>query len=64
MSEEKKEEDWKLSKPHWRDMHGLSFVEAYCSHGIGHHKGVHGCDGCCDNCPKEIWDKLTDETDD
>ncbi len=24
------------------------FSEEYlCEHGIGHEKGVHGCDGCC-----------------
>lgn len=53
---------WIISKRHWRDIHGPDFVEAYCPHGIGHHKGVHGCDGCCANCPKEIWDQVTDES--
>lgn len=22
-------------------------IEWVCDHGIGHHQGVHGCDGCC-----------------
>lgn len=35
--------------------------EAICPHGIGHHKGIHGCDGCCQKCPKKIWDKVTDD---
>lgn len=56
---EKKE--WHLYNQHGRDMHPGVFVEAICPHGIGHHKGVHGCDGCCKNCPKELWDKVTNE---
>lgn len=27
-------------------------TEWICPHGIGHHRGVHGCDGCCANEPK------------
>lgn len=27
-------------------------TEWICPHGIGHHMGVHGCDGCCANEPK------------
>lgn len=27
-------------------------TEWVCDHGIGHHRGVHGCDGCCVNEPK------------
>ena len=30
-------------------------------HGVGHHKGVHGCDGCCANAPKAIWDEVTED---
>ncbi len=50
---------WKLSKQYGRDMHGNPFIEAICYHGIGHHKGIHGCDGCCENCPNEIWSKVS-----
>jgi len=53
--------EWKLTKPHWRDIHGDNFVEAICPHGIGHHKGTHGCDRCCVDAPKEIWEEVTDE---
>lgn len=56
-------EKWKLTEPHWRDLHEPGFVEAICEHGIGHHKGVHGCDGCCAKAPKEIWGKVTNEED-
>lgn len=53
---------WKLTAPqYYRDMHAAGFVEAMCPHGIGHHKGVHGCDGCCVAAPKDIWAKVTDE---
>ncbi len=31
-------------------------TEWVCDHGIGHHRGVHGCDGCC---AKESQMKLT-----
>lgn len=44
-----------------RDMHGRGFTEWMCSHGIGHHKGIHGCDGCCNNAPTELWDKVTQD---
>jgi hypothetical protein len=27
-------------------------IEWICPHGIGHHRGVHGCDGCCANEPE------------
>lgn len=52
---------WTLSTPHWRDIHGSDFVEAFCEHGTGHHKGVHGCDGCCADWPEEISQKVTVE---
>jgi hypothetical protein len=29
------------------DIKGI-IVEYTCPHGIGHDKGVHGCDGCCE----------------
>lgn len=55
-------EEWKLTPPqNYRDMHARGFIEAVCAHGIGHHKGVHGCDGCCKDVPKEIWDKVTED---
>jgi len=53
------QKDWKLSNQLGRDLHAYHFVEAICAHGIGHHKGVHGCDGCCANWPKEISDKVS-----
>lgn len=43
------------------DIHRYPFVEAICEHGVGHHKGVHGCDGCCSNVPEEIWEAVTDD---
>lgn len=24
-------------------------IEVLCRHGVGHGKGVHTCDGCCEN---------------
>jgi hypothetical protein len=53
--------EWILSKQKGRDMHAGTFVEAICPHGIGHHKGVHGCDGCCAHWPKEISDEVTED---
>lgn len=55
-----KPEEWKLTHPqNYRDMHASGFVEAICAHGIGHHNGVHGCDGCCANMPEEIKSQIT-----
>ena len=34
-------------------------IEAICAHGVGHHNGAHGCDGCCDNVPEEIWNQVS-----
>jgi len=56
-----KKEEWKLSEQYGRDMHPGLFKEAICPHGIGHHKGVHGCDGCCKDMPKEILDKVSED---
>lgn len=53
--------NWQLSEQHYRDMHASPFFEAICPHFVGHHKGSHGCDGCCKNCPKHIWDKVTED---
>lgn len=41
-------------------------TEWVCPHGIGHHRGVHGCDGCCADEPEmskttDDRQKLTDE---
>jgi hypothetical protein len=36
-------------------------TEWICDHGIGHHKGVHGCDGCCSKAPKDMWDKVSSD---
>lgn len=52
---------WTLEKQMYRDIHNNPFYEAICPHGIGHHKGIHGCDGCCQKAPKEIWDRVTKE---
>jgi hypothetical protein len=30
------------------DIHG-KLTEWICPHGVGHHRGIHGCDGCCAN---------------
>lgn len=66
-----KKNGWKLAEFYGRDMHSGTFYEAICPHGVGHHKGVHGCDGCCGlkkkaedglmPCPKRIWDRVTEE---
>jgi hypothetical protein len=58
-SDSKFEMPWTLSSQTGRDMHPGVFVEAICPHGVGHHKGVHGCDGCCATWPKEIADRVT-----
>ena len=55
MTEEQR--DWVLNERFF-DKH---VVEAICAHGTGHHKGVHGCDGCCKYAPKELWDKVTED---
>lgn len=62
-----KEKEWSLTKPqNFRDMHDVGFIEVVCPHGVGHHKGVHGCDlqdgePCCKSAPKELWDKVSSE---
>jgi hypothetical protein len=50
---------WKLSVQNGRDMYAEGFTEAVCPHGIGHHKGVHGCDGCCNQAPEDMWEKVS-----
>jgi len=50
---------WQLYVQYHRDMHPGRFVEAICPHGVGHHDGVHGCDGCCTTCPPELWKQVT-----
>lgn len=52
---------WRLLIQDDRDLHDPGFVEAICPHGIGHHKGVHGCDGCCKSAPRDIWEKVTED---
>ena len=48
LSKESAPTKWTLTAPqNYRYMHSRGFIEAICEHGIGHHKGVHGCDGCC-----------------
>lgn len=54
-------QEWKLYRQLGRDMHRYVFNEAICPHGVGHHKGVHGCDGCCEHAPKEIWDIVSED---
>ncbi len=51
--------EWGISVQIGRDMHRGKFVEGICKHGVGHHKGTHGCDGCCADWPKEISDQVT-----
>ncbi len=50
--------------PEWRVVNRFSDIrgpmtEAICEHGIGHHDGVHGCDGCCKDMPKVVRKKVT-----
>lgn len=61
-----KDKEWTLAPQYGRDMHRGRFVEAICPHGIGHHKGVHGCDGCCFDIsktppPEDIWSQVTED---
>lgn len=54
--------EWKLTgEQNYRDMHNAGFVEAICPHGVGHHKGIHGCDGCCANAPADLWAKVSQD---
>lgn len=57
----KTSKEWAISKPGIRDMHADGFVEAYCEHGCGHHKGVHGCDGCCASWPEDIANQVSED---
>lgn len=50
---------WRLLVQNYRDMHTRGFTEAICEHSVGHHKGIHGCDGCCATWPKEISKQVT-----
>ena len=59
MKELIKRQGWRIYSQKYRDMHPGLFIEAICPHGVGHHKGVHGCDGCCKNCPKDLWKKVS-----
>lgn len=53
---------WKLWEQHFRDIHKSPFFEASCPHGVGHHKGVHGCDGCCRKILEtEMWAEVTED---
>lgn len=45
--QEKKEKE--LKNWHWPYLRYSDGPEYACPHGIGHSKGVHGCDGCCAN---------------
>jgi hypothetical protein len=49
---------WKI-ETRWSDIRGFGFVEALCAHGIGHHNGTHGCDGCCSNMPQDIANQIS-----
>lgn len=51
----------RLLVQNYRDMHAPGFTEWICKHGVGHHKGIHGCCSCCLNAPKELWDKVTQD---
>lgn len=37
----------------------MAKIEAICPHGIGHHQGIHGCDGCCGAMPEDLKDQVT-----
>ena len=54
------EKSWELSK-RWSDIRPNGLIEAICPHGVGHHKGIHGCDGCCKDAPYYFWNKVTEE---
>lgn len=45
----KRSREWAKNKVHSRvsDIRG-TMKEFICEHGVGHHNGIHGCDGCCD----------------
>jgi hypothetical protein len=49
---------WTLHK-RYSDLRGLLMTEAICEHGVGHHNGVHGCDGCCKDMPSEMREEIT-----
>lgn len=53
---------WRLSRQAGRDLHPGRFVEAICPHGVGHHRGIHGCDGCCSTDPAGLMDQTTKDT--
>jgi len=52
--------DWKLIK-RFSDIRSEELIEAICKHGVGHHTGIHGCDGCCREMPKKLQCKVTRE---
>lgn len=60
-------QEWALATATFRDIHGANFVEAFCPHGLAHHRGAHGCHlgkdnkSCCSSCPPEMWEKTTKE---
>lgn len=54
-----KPEEWLLDTQYDRDLHSGRFVEAICAHGMGHHNGTHGCDGCCSDMPEEFKEQVT-----
>lgn len=43
------------------EIHEPGFREAICAHSIGHHKGIHGCDGCCNDWPEEISNQVSED---
>lgn len=59
-SSDLEESKWYLN-PRFSDIRPDGFVEVLCEHGIGHHKGVHGCDGCCADVPDHIWEQVTND---
>lgn len=54
----KDEQDWTLHS-RWSDIRSNGLIEAICPHGVGHHLGIHGCDGCCKTIPKEFRNQVT-----
>lgn len=57
----KKSTKWELSVQYGRDIHAGRFVEAICEHGVGHHRGTHGCDGCCADWPVDISSRVSED---
>lgn len=59
----KANEQWKIVG-RFSDIRAGGITEAICPHGIGHHRGRHGCDGCCGTPEaKTYMEQTTNEED-